>query len=90
MYIIIFFAQLPMFLSAENTFRAAVFEVTISSKTPMGNVSRDNAIDQMENVLKGYNDVATKASKEVCKCLTENILQLLSFDMNQILIYFDN
>ncbi|XP_029652967.1 pantetheinase [Octopus sinensis] len=64
-YTIIFFLQLPVLLSAaEKTFTAAVFEPTIPRRSSMGLVSRDNAIEQMKHVLKGYAEVAARASKK--------------------------
>ncbi|XP_014768680.1 pantetheinase [Octopus bimaculoides] len=93
MYIVIFFVQPPMFLSAEKTLRAAVFEPTILSRTPMGNVSRDNAIAQMKIVLKGYADVATKASKEGVNILVfpENglIAHLMNYSRTDIENFLD-
>lgn len=66
-YTIIFFLQLPMLLSAEKTFTAAVFEPTIVSRSSMGLPSRDDAVEHMKNVLKGFAEVAANASKKVGK-----------------------
>ncbi|XP_029653108.1 pantetheinase-like [Octopus sinensis] len=81
-YTIIFFLQLPVLLSAEKTFTAAVFEPTIPRRSSMGLVSRDNAIEQMKNILKGYAEVAATASKKG--------VDILVFPENGLIAHLDN
>ncbi|XP_014777355.1 pantetheinase [Octopus bimaculoides] len=80
-YTVLFFLQLPMLLSAEKTFTAAVFEPTIPSRSPMGFVSRYNAVEQMKNVLNGYADVAANAS--------EKGVDILVFPENGLIAHLD-